>query len=78
MTAKLEAMKSSPEGVREAHDTRTETVNRRLEMLASDQSYFSKHLTERGNALYAGKQTRPRVLISPFDLEPTISHEQKD
>ncbi|MDA1308030.1 MAG: hypothetical protein O2985_00340 [Proteobacteria bacterium] len=67
VTAKLDAMEPSPEAIREAHNAWTEMENRRLEMLASDQSYFAKYLTDRRNALYAGKQTRPRVLVSPFD-----------
>jgi hypothetical protein len=68
-------MKSSPEAIREAHNAWTEMENRRLKMLASDQSYFAKYLIDRRNALYAGKQTRPRVLVSSFDPGLTNSPE---
>lgn len=77
-TAKMDAMAPSPEAIREVHNLWTEMENRRLEMLASDQSYFAKYLTERRNALYEGKQAKPRVLISPFDPGPTIPPDRKE
>jgi hypothetical protein len=76
--AKLDAMAPSPEAIREVHNLWTEMENRRLEMLARDQAYFAKYLTERRNALYEGKQEKSRVLISPFDPGPTISPDQKE
>jgi hypothetical protein len=76
--AKMDAMPPSPEAIREIHNLWTEMENRRLEMLVSDQSYFSDYLTERRNALYEGKQAKPRVLVSPFDPGPTIPPEQKE
>ena len=77
-TAKMDAMAPSPEAIREVHNLWTEMENRRLEMLASDQNYFANYLTERRNALYEGKQAKPRLLISPFDPGPTISPDQKE
>lgn len=77
-TAKLDKMEPSPEAIREVHNLWTEMENRRLEMLASDQRYFSDYLTERRNELYEGKQAKPRVLISPFDPGPPIPPDQKE
>ena len=77
-TAKMDAMKPSPEAIREVHNLWVEMESRRLEMLVSDQNYFSKYLTKRRNALYEGKQVKPRVLISPFAPGPTIAPDQKE
>jgi len=77
-TSKLDKMVPSPEAIREVHNLWAEMENRRLEMLASDQLYFAKYLTERRNELYAGKQAKPRVLISPFDPGPPIPPDQKE
>jgi hypothetical protein len=77
-TAKMDAMPPSPEAIREVHNLWTEMENRRLEMLASDQNFFANYLTERRNALYEGKQAKPRVLISPFDPGPTVPPDQKE
>jgi hypothetical protein len=77
-SAKLDAMKPSPEAIREVHNLWTEMENRRLEMLASDLNFFAKYLTERRDALYEGKQVKPRVLVSPFVPGPTIPPDQKE
>ena len=77
-TTKLDKMEPSPEAIREVHNLWTEMENRRLEMLTSDQLYFAEYLNERRNELYAGKQAKPRILISPFDPGPSIPPDQKE